>query len=54
MERDRHRSSLKDYVDREKAKALGMPIDASYNALAATLGTYYVNDFNKYGRAGRC
>ncbi len=38
-------------VDREKAKALGVPLDAAFNTLAATLGTYYVNDFNKYGRA---
>jgi hydrophobe/amphiphile efflux-1 (HAE1) family protein len=37
-------------VDREKAKALSVPIDEVFNALAATLGTYYVNDFNKYGR----
>ncbi|MBC8023029.1 MAG: efflux RND transporter permease subunit, partial [Burkholderiales bacterium] len=37
-------------VDREKAKALGVSIDEVFNALAATLGTYYVNDFNKYGR----
>jgi multidrug efflux pump len=37
-------------VDREKAKALGVPIDEVFNALAATLGTYYVNDFNKSGR----
>src|SRR5262249_42079013 len=35
---------------REKAKALGGPVDAPYNTPAATLGTYYVNDFNKYGR----
>ena len=37
-------------VDREKAKALGVPIDDVFDTLAATLGTYYVNDFNKYGR----
>jgi multidrug efflux pump subunit AcrB len=37
-------------VDREKAKALGVPIDEVFNTLAATMGTYYVNDFNKYGR----
>jgi len=37
-------------VDREKAKSLGVPIDEVFNALSATLGTYYVNDFNKYGR----
>src|SRR5216683_1106975 len=36
------------YVDlnRDKAKALGVPIDALYGTLAATSGTYYVNDFN--------
>ena len=38
-------------VDREKAKKLGVPINDLFNALSATLGTYYVNDFNKYGRA---
>jgi len=37
-------------LDRDKAKALGVPIDALYGTLAATSGTYYVNDFNKYGR----
>ncbi|CAG1004696.1 Efflux pump membrane transporter BepE [Burkholderiales bacterium] len=37
-------------VDREKAKKLGVPLDELYGALAGTLGTYYVNDFNKYGR----
>src|SRR5712664_2237326 len=37
-------------VDREKAKALGVPLNELYGALAATLGNYYVNDFNKYGR----
>ena len=37
-------------VDREKAKKLGVPIDDVFDALSATLGTYYVNDFNKYGR----
>jgi len=37
-------------VDREKAKALSVPVDEIFNTLAATLGTYYVNDFNRYGR----
>ncbi|HYC44309.1 MAG TPA: multidrug efflux RND transporter permease subunit [Burkholderiales bacterium] len=37
-------------TDREKAKALGVPLDELYNTLASTLGSYYVNDFNKYGR----
>jgi len=38
-------------VDREKAKKAGVPIDDIFAALSATLGSYYVNDFNKYGRA---
>lgn len=37
-------------VDRERAKALGVPVDAVFDTLAATLGSYYVNDFNKAGR----
>jgi hydrophobe/amphiphile efflux-1 (HAE1) family protein len=37
-------------VDREKAKALGVPINEIFNTLSATLGYYYVNDFNKFGR----
>ena len=37
-------------VDREKAKALGVPLDELFDTLAATLGSYYVNDFNKFGR----
>ena len=38
-------------VDRERAKSLGVPINSAFNTLAATLGSYYVNDFNQYGRA---
>ena len=37
-------------TDREKAKAAGVSLDELYGTLAATLGTAYVNDFNKYGR----
>jgi hydrophobe/amphiphile efflux-1 (HAE1) family protein len=37
-------------VDREKAKMLGVAIDDVFGTLSATLGSYYVNDFNKYGR----
>jgi len=37
-------------VDREKVKKQGVAIDDVFSALAGTLGTYYVNDFNKYGR----
>jgi HAE1 family hydrophobic/amphiphilic exporter-1/multidrug efflux pump len=38
-------------VDREKAKKIGVPINDVFSALSSTLGNYYVNDFNKYGRA---
>ncbi|MFT3807351.1 efflux RND transporter permease subunit [Arenimonas sp.] len=38
-------------VDRDRAKALGISLDDAFNTLAGTLGTYYVNDFNKFGRA---
>ena len=37
-------------ADREKAKTAGVSLDELYGTLAATLGNYYVNDFNKYGR----
>jgi hydrophobe/amphiphile efflux-1 (HAE1) family protein len=37
-------------VDTEKARALGVSVSDVYNTLAATLGSYYVNDFNKSGR----
>ena len=37
-------------ADRERAKAVGVPLDDLYGTLAATIGTYYVNDFNRYGR----
>jgi len=37
-------------VDRERAAALGVSLDDAFNTLSATLGTYYVNDFNKFGR----
>src|SRR5579862_1982027 len=38
-------------VDREKAKALGIPISDIFAALSATLGNCYINHFDKYGRA---
>src|SRR5919106_300466 len=37
-------------VDREKAKSLGVPLEDIFSTLAATLSSYYVNDFNKFGR----
>ena len=38
-------------LDREKAKVLGISINDAFATLSATLGSYYVNDFNKYGRS---
>ncbi|MDP3874496.1 MAG: multidrug efflux RND transporter permease subunit [Methyloversatilis sp.] len=37
-------------VDESKAIALGIPIDALYSTLQATMGTLYVNDFNRSGK----
>ena len=37
-------------VDNEKARSMGVALSDVYNTLAATLGSYYVNDFNKNGR----
>ncbi|PHO13181.1 hydrophobe/amphiphile efflux-1 family RND transporter [Malaciobacter marinus] len=37
-------------VDIKKAKAKGVRVDEIYNTLSATFGSYYVNDFNLYGR----
>ncbi|MGL1958443.1 MAG: multidrug efflux RND transporter permease subunit [Colwellia sp.] len=41
---------LKVDIDREQARAMGIPLNQAFNALAGTLGTYYLNDFNKFGR----
>jgi hydrophobe/amphiphile efflux-1 (HAE1) family protein len=38
-------------VDREKAQALGIRISDIFAALQSTLGGFYVNDFNLYGRS---
>src|SRR5262245_52680367 len=40
-------------IDREKARTLGVPIDAVFNAIQATFGGAYVNDFNRFGRLYR-
>jgi hydrophobic/amphiphilic exporter-1 (mainly G- bacteria), HAE1 family len=37
-------------LDRDKAQTLGVPISDIFNALQATLGGFYVNDFNLFGR----
>ncbi|MCF8719892.1 efflux RND transporter permease subunit [Nitrospina gracilis] len=40
-------------VDRLQAKALGIPVAEIFEALQAQLGSFYVNDFNKFGRVYR-
>ena len=37
-------------IDRDKAQVLGIRIADIFSALQATLGGYYVNDFNVFGR----
>jgi len=44
---------LKVEVDREKALALGVPVQDVFDALTSTMAALYVNDFNKFGRTYR-
>jgi len=44
---------LRVEVDREKALALGVPVEQVFEALQSTMGVSYVNDFNAYGRTFR-
>ena len=37
-------------IDRQKAQALGLSIVDVFTSLQATLGGYYINDFNLFGR----
>ncbi|WP_334092270.1 multidrug efflux RND transporter permease subunit [Helicobacter typhlonius] len=37
-------------LDRERAKAMNVNIDDVFTTLQSTLGQYYVNDFNLYGK----
>lgn len=40
-------------VNRERAKALGVPISEIFDTMQAYFGNYYVNDFLKFGRVYR-
>jgi HAE1 family hydrophobic/amphiphilic exporter-1/multidrug efflux pump len=40
-------------VDRERAKALGVPISEVFDTMQAYFGNLYINDFIKYGRVYR-
>jgi outer membrane protein TolC len=37
-------------VDRERAKALGIPLHEVFDTLQIQMGSLYVNDFNRFGR----
>jgi HAE1 family hydrophobic/amphiphilic exporter-1 len=37
-------------IDRDKAQVLGVKVSDVFNALQSTLGGFYVNDFNLFGR----
>jgi multidrug efflux pump len=40
-------------VNKEKAKTLGVPVNTVYTTLQGLFGSYYVNDFNKFGKSYR-
>lgn len=40
-------------LDREKAKTLDVPISEVFQTMQAQLGSYYINDFNLFGRVYR-
>ena len=40
-------------LDNEKAKKMGVAVSDIYGALQAMFGSYYVNDFNKFGKSYR-
>ena len=37
-------------IDREKAKSMGVALTDVFDTLQACVGSYYVNDFNRFGR----
>ena len=37
-------------IDRDKAQVLGVKVSDIFNALQSTLGSFYINDFNVFGR----
>ncbi|NLE28336.1 MAG: multidrug efflux RND transporter permease subunit [Phycisphaerae bacterium] len=41
------------HIDREKAKSLNVHLSSIFQTLAGTLGEYYVNDFNLFGKTYR-
>lgn len=50
---DANQKQLYIDLDRAKARSLGVAISDVYQALQVLLGSYYVNDFNKFGKVYR-
>jgi HAE1 family hydrophobic/amphiphilic exporter-1 len=50
---DPYYPQVKVELDREKARSLGVPVSDVFQAMSATLGGSYVNDFNRFGRLYR-
>jgi HAE1 family hydrophobic/amphiphilic exporter-1 len=51
-----YRANVPQYfidIDRVKAKNLGVPLSEVFNTLQAQMGSYYINDFNKFGQTYR-
>jgi HAE1 family hydrophobic/amphiphilic exporter-1 len=51
-----YRANVPQYfidVDRVKAKNLGVPLSEIFNTLQAQMGSFYINDFNKFGQTYR-
>jgi HAE1 family hydrophobic/amphiphilic exporter-1 len=51
-----YRANVPQYfidVDRVKTKNLGVPLSEVFNTLQAQMGSYYINDFNKFGQTYR-
>ena len=51
-----YRANIPQYfvdLDRERAKSRGVAISDVFQVLSANFGSYYVNDFNKFGRLYR-
>ncbi len=47
---DAHTPMLHLDIDRAKAEAMNVPVNAVFNTLQSQLGSYYINDFNMFGK----
>ncbi len=47
---DAHTPMLRLDIDRAKAEAMKVPVSAIFNTLQTQLGSFYINDFNMFGK----